>query len=837
MERKQEILIVDDKLENIFNIKQILADTNTKIIGASSGNEALIANLNHRFALTILNVKMPKMDGYELAKLLRSEEKTNKLPIIFISRVYSNDYHMFKGYDSGAIDFLVKPFDAKILLNKVIVFLELDHHKNEIKNQLDQLKISESKFESLVLTIPDIVYRIDPGGKFTFINNAIEKLGYTPAELIGSHFSSIILPVDVDRVSRIKVLEKNQNSLIQRTNSIKLFDERRTEKRKTTGLEIHLISKKKNDLLSGTLEDISNSNILVEVNSAGLYSNKVEKQNKIFIGTVGVIRDITDRKKLEDKLRNANDQLEMKIWERTSELVNKNQALSAEIKKRKTAEEKSKKAKKEWKEIFEAIGHMTMILDKDRTIISANRSTIEQIGKSKEEIIGKKCYEIFHHSDTAHENCPIKHFDNSGDITTKEVLFKATNKSYIVSCTPIFSNNRKLQKIIHIATDITHRKKLEKDLIQSHKMEAIGTLAGGIAHDFNNILSVLLGYSDLSLQNVEPGSILEENLKEIYNAGIRAKDLVKQILTFARQAEDELLPSRVDLIVKEVIKFIRSSIPSTIAIKDDIQTKSKTMANVTQIHQVLMNLCSNASHAMNKMGGILTIGLKDIKIDDKISQIPFEPGDYLELTVSDTGTGISPDIIDHIFEPYFTTKDTGEGTGMGLAVVQSIIKETGGYLTVKSRSGKGTVFTIFLPIIIEKDMEFKINSNLVNTKGDEHILLVDDEPDITKVNRQILQNFGYRVTTKNNSIEALELFAKDPDKFDIVISDMTMPEMPGDKLLTNILKIKPDIPVILCTGYSKNISKETAIKLGIKAFLNKPLNKKELVKTIRKLLD
>ena len=398
MNERSKILIVDDRPENIFSLRQILSEINAEVISASSGNEALIAILNHDFALAVLDVQMPEMDGYELAEFIRSEKKTRSLPIIFVSAVYSSEYHVFKGYDSGAVDFLVKPFNARILLSKVNVFLRLDRQNRQLqkserllRKQYDDLKASELRFETLVNTVPDIVYRIDPEGNFTFINDAIEKLGYNPKELIGIHFSSIILPVDVPVISRKEAMKLRKES----GKPIGLFDERRTGKRKTTGLEIRLMPKIGRSDFIGVLENIGDDFIVVEVNSSGFYSDRVKNENKVFLGTVGVIRDITDRKKLEDGLKKAKDELEDKVKERTAELIRKNMDMTLEIEKRKEAEQSAQKARQEWKDIFDAIGHMAMVLDRDLNILAVNKSTIKQTGKSPEELIGKKCYEIF----------------------------------------------------------------------------------------------------------------------------------------------------------------------------------------------------------------------------------------------------------------------------------------------------------------------------------------------------------------------------------------------------------------------------------------------------------
>ena len=386
--------------------------------------------------------------------------------------------------------------------------------------------------------------------------------------------------------------------------------------------------------------------------------------------------------------------------------------------------------------------------------------------------------------------------------------------------------------------DITPIKKLEAELQQAQKMESIGTLAGGIAHDFNNILSAVLGYTELALGTVEKETPIADDLKEVYTAGLRAKDLVHQILTFARQSDEELKPIQVDFIIKEVLKFIRSSIPTTIEIKQNINSESLIMASSTQVHRIMMNLCTNAAHAMEDDGGILEIALKDITIDKAkmIGNSHLKRGNYIEIKVSDTGDGIDPHIIDKIFEPYFTTKGLGEGTGMGLAMVYGIVETYGGEIIVESKQAKGTVFTIYLPTAERENALLTYKSTELPT-GQERILFVDDEVPIAKMASRILGQLGYSVTTKTNSLEALELFRSKPNDFDLVISDVAMPKMTGDQLTKKLIEIRRDIPIILCTGYSKRLSEKEAFDIGAKAFTYKPIVKEDLATTIREVLD
>ena len=401
---------------------------------------------------------------------------------------------------------------------------------------------------------------------------------------------------------------------------------------------------------------------------------------------------------------------------------------------------------------------------------------------------------------------------------------------------PVFDASGKIINFVAVKRDVTEHLELSARLQQAQKLESIGTLAGGIAHDFNNILSSLIGFTELALDDVEKGSSIEDSLQEIYSGGKRARDLVKQILAFARQSDDAIKPIQIDTVATEVLKLFRASIPTTIQIDQDIKKNLTIMGNSTQVHQVLMNICTNSAQAMEESGGILKVSIKDITIDKSDGLKDLIPGEYAEIKVSDTGVGIDPAILDKIFDPFFTTKETGQGTGMGLAMVHGIIKSYNGLIAVDSEPGQGTVFTVYLPLIKDRKEPDSYQPEILPT-GDERILLVDDEIPIVKMTSQILQKLGYEVVFHTSSINALALFRSEPDAFDLVITDMTMPEMTGDKLAVELMKIRQGIPVILCTGYSSKISDKTAVDIGIKAFAYKPVSKADLAKIVRKVLD
>ena len=401
---------------------------------------------------------------------------------------------------------------------------------------------------------------------------------------------------------------------------------------------------------------------------------------------------------------------------------------------------------------------------------------------------------------------------------------------------PVFDDSDKIINFVAVKRNVTEHLKLSARLQQTQKLESIGTLAGGIAHDFNNILSSVIGFTELALDDAEKGSSIEDSLQEIYAGGKRAIDLVKQILAFARQSDDAIKPVQVDIIAKEVLKLLRASIPTTIQIDQNIKKDLTIMGNPTQAHQVIMNICTNAAQAMEDSGGILKVSIKDKMVDENDGLKDLIPGEYAEIKVSDTGLGIDPEIMDKIFDPFFTTKETGKGTGMGLALAHGIIKSYNGLIAVDSEPGQGTEFTVYLPLIRGHRESDSYQPEILPT-GDERILLVDDETSIVKMTSQILQKLGYEVVFRTSSIKALELFRSEPDDFDLVITDMTMPEMTGDKLAVELMSIRRDIPVILCTGYSSKISDKTAADIGIKAFAYKPVSKVDLAKTVRKVLD
>ena len=397
-----------------------------------------------------------------------------------------------------------------------------------------------------------------------------------------------------------------------------------------------------------------------------------------------------------------------------------------------------------------------------------------------------------------------------------------------------FKNSTKLYTI----HDITELKKLQNNMVQSQKMESLGNLAGGIAHDFNNLLSAIIGFTELSLGDIGCDSTIRENLEEVSKASIRARDLVQQILTFTRQQEADVKAVNLFDIVEETLKFLRSSIPATIEIRKNLLSKAMVLGAEVEFSQIIMNLCANSAQAMEPHGGILDISMCSVEHhgDPELENLGLNKGEYIEIKVTDTGKGIPRKYIDRVFEPYFTTKALGEGTGMGLALVHSLVESYGGKIHLESMEGIGTEVSIYLPVVKEDQVEEQAEYEHL-PGGNERIFFIDDEPSVVKVSCSILKSLGYKVATASNGLEALEIFKQQSNDFDLVITDMTMPNMKGDELAVELVKIRPDIAVILLTGHMKKMAEQDYTKKGIRAVFYKPMTMDLFAKAVRKVLD
>jgi signal transduction histidine kinase len=535
------------------------------------------------------------------------------------------------------------------------------------------------------------------------------------------------------------------------------------------------------------------------------------------------------------------------LAEKHLELQKTNEDLKREFAERRRAEEEIKHSHEILVTVLDSIDADVFVADiESHEILLMNRHMRENFGG---DMTGAKCWEAFQNRNTPCDPCiSASIVDPDGEATGPYVWEGSnpiTGRRYLNFDRAIRWIDGRLVRL-QIAMDITEltriqeeKLELETQLRQAQKMEAIGTLAGGIAHDFNNILAAILGYSEIALEDCRGQSPVEGYLNEILKAAHRAKDLTQQILTFSRQAEIAPKPVRFSSVVREAVKLLRASIPTTIAIREALHSDATVMADPTQLHQVVMNLATNAAHAMEKSGGILTITLEDRQGYADTGLAGGKNGNRrsVQLTVADTGQGIEPNLIERIFDPYFTTKSKGKGTGMGLSVVHGIVKNCGGDIRVESEPGRGAVFRIFLPAHhVASQLPEAAGLGMTTVGQQETILVVDDEPQVAHVMELMLDSLGYRVQAYTRSPEALQAFADAPQAFDLVITDMTMPEMTGDEFARALLGMQPDIPIILCTGFNEQMNEEHARQIGIRRLIYKPVVRNALAEIIKDVL-
>jgi PAS domain S-box-containing protein len=512
--------------------------------------------------------------------------------------------------------------------------------------------------------------------------------------------------------------------------------------------------------------------------------------------------------------------------------------ISEDITERKQAEESIRKLS----QAIEQSPVSIVITDVDGNIEFVNARFTQITGYTLTEVLGRNPNILKSGETPVEEYNRLWRTIRSGGIWEGEFHNRKKNGELFwefATIAPIRNAENVITHYLAVKEDITERKKLEAQLRQVQKMEAIGQLAGGIAHDFNNILSAITGYTEISQSMIEPTSPISEYLAHVLEAGGRAKELINQIMMFSRETEQELRPIRISLPVKEALKLIRASVPTSIEIRSEILSQASAQADPTQIHQIVMNLCANAAHAMQEQGGLLEVRLTDITIDhgdDRKNYPDAKPGNYIRLTISDQGHGIDALHLHRIFDPFFTTKEKGEGTGMGLSVVHGIVKSYDGSIYVHSRRGEGSTFEILIPSL-ESAVPDDIALKKTIPTGSEAILFVDDEEMIADIAKEMLESLGYHVTEKTSAFEALETFRNKPDAFDLVVTDLTMPKMSGLDLAEKILQIKPGLPVILCTGFDISVNEEQIVGRGVHGIIYKPILRRDMATAVRKALD
>jgi len=503
---------------------------------------------------------------------------------------------------------------------------------------------------------------------------------------------------------------------------------------------------------------------------------------------------------------------------------------------------KLEESEKRYRSLYTSTPVMLLTIDQKGKIQTMSDIWLEEFGYKQHEVINRPFTDFLtDKSQQVAKNEMLPRLLTTGHCKDVPLQMRMSNgdiMDILISVSPEKTSKGTINYFVAALQDVTEKNRLENQLRQAQKMEALGVLAGGIAHDINNILAIIFGYTEMAMAMTQDGSQIKKNLGKVITAADRAKDLVKQILHFSRQVETKLVTVNPYITIKETLKLLRSTIPASIEIREDIDPKCGTItADPTQIHQILSNLASNAVHAMDEKG-ILNIRLKQIKVkvDDRLFQPEMSPGQYIKLSISDTGIGITPKIRNQIFDPFFTTKGIGEGTGMGLSVVHGIVQSHNGFINVDSEIGKGTNFDIYFPVTMREQTELNESEQSL-PKGSERILLVDDEKELIDIEQLFLEHQGYKVATAASSFKALEIFTSSPEEFDLIISDQTMPQLTGVELARELLKIRANIPIIICTGYSSKISVDKISEYGISEILIKPYSKSKFAMTIRKVLD
>ncbi len=765
----------------------------------------------------------------------------------------------------------------------------------EMKRTERALKESEEKYRNILEGMEEGYFEVDLAGDLTFFNDSICKiLGYSRDELIGMNSREYTDKKDA------KKLYQAFNKVYRTRQSVKAFDWgiiRKDGTKKHVDSSISLVNDEDGQPTGfrGIVRDITEAKLIEEAlrQSEGKYRNILESIeegyyevdlkgtftffNDSFHKTTGYTRgelleqnyrQYTDPElaksmyKAFNKVYTSKKPIKDYEWEIASKDGTKRYleisislrsdskgdpigfgGIVRDITERKLTEKAFQREKERFRVLVEESPFGVTLIGKDGRFKYLNPKFIEIFGYTLEDIPnGKKWFEKAY-PDTQYRNQVISTWINDlkkakvGESRPREFTVICKNGSEkVIGFRPVTMNTGD-QFVIY--EDVSAQKRLEKQLLQAQKMESIGTLAGGIAHDFNNILAAILGHTQLADLDIPEGIKAKKNLKEVLKSIQRARDLVNQILTFSRKSGLERKPVQISLIVKEALKLLRASLPTTIEIRQHIDDDRDVVdADPTQIHQVLMNLCTNASHAMMEKGGILDVALTNVDFSEHEldSEQGLKPGPYLRLTVRDTGEGMDRQTMERIFDPYFTTKEKGVGTGLGLATTHGIVKSHGGIITVESEPGTGTSFNVFFPVI-EQEIKPEEDKERPLPTGHETILLIDDEQVLVELGKQMIERLGYKVVTRTSSIEALELFRTKPHQFDLVITDMTMPQMTGDTLATELMRIRHDIPVILCTGYSEHMTGEKARRMGIRDFAMKPLVIQQLAGIIRKVLD
>ncbi len=792
------VLIVEDHADDRKILKLNLEHHGCEVFAAVNGQQALELARAERLDLIISDALMPVMDGYELLRQLQADDELANIPFIFYSAVYTEKEEQELALALGAAAFVVKPLEPKMLWQRLKDILNGGSLKSvgeTVLKEVDDVELLH-KYSRIVATKLEEKVRELETAKSAILT---ERNYY---QNVFTSIRDVLVIADLER----RIVEVNQPAC-----------------REIYGYETAELVGQKSSILYADEDSFAAAGKKIFDKSGGIQPTVFEmpmrrKNGATFVAEISAF-------KVLDK----------------NGVVTHNGSIIRDITLRKEAQKALAEARDEWQLTFDAISDIVTVQDLDHRLLRINRATARLLEIDPEEAIGQYCYELFRGSPEPCPDCAIPDISNPSMDYSGEIYNQKFNKTLLSTVSPLKDSDGTVRGVVHFAKDITEQKKLENQLTQSQKMEAIGTLAGGISHDFNNILTGIIGYTEMAETVIPPDHPGQEYLKQVLKGTARATKLIQQIMTFSRQSAPEKKPLHFEKVLREALKLLRSSLPSSIIIEEEIADNCGiVIGDTTQIHQVIMNLATNARQAMEKTdSGIIRVVLQPFIInpEDRALFSGLEAGEYLKLEVCDSGPGMEKELIEKIFDPYFTTKEQGKGTGLGLAVVHGIVKDHGGAIMVYSEPGKGTSFIIILPTQSKVDEELSTKKKIELPRGRERIIVVDDEETIAKIEKRLLEQLGYQVTDFSSSRKAFQAFQERPDAFDLILTDMTMPEMNGVELAKKILGLRPDMPIVIASGFSPLINEDSARSKGIREYISKPFKKLELAEKIRKALD
>jgi PAS domain S-box-containing protein len=842
-----QIMVVDDSPASLKLLADILTHQGYQVRPAADGRLALRSVAVEAPDVILLDVKMPEMDGYEVCRLLKSDEKTRGIPVIFVSAL-EDVADKVKGFEAGGVDYIIKPFEPAEVLVRVETHLRLrrlqEHMEELVTRRSTELSQANADLKAEIVERKRVEDELRKSNRtltvFSECNQAVVR-AKDEASLLHD-VCHIIVKIGSYAMAWVGFAEQNEEKTVRPAAHAGL------EEGYLTAVKITWDDTEYGCGPTGTAIRTGKPTVCEDLSTDPAFTPwRAEAVKRNYRSTIAIPLTTNGHAlgalSIYAREQRTFDPDEVSLLaELARDLAYGITALRAQDERKQTAEALREKEARMQSIIRAAPTGIAVV--SNRILVEVNHRLCEMLGYSANELIGNSTRLLYPTDEDFDQVARVIYADiDEKGMASIETHFQRKDGSIIdvLLNSSIVDFSGTYPELNLTALDLTERKKLEAQIRHAQKMEAIGTLAGGIAHDFNNILGAIMGYTEMAIANSAVDSKLRLYLERVYQAGERARDLVTQILTFSRQTEQERKPVQIAAIAKEVLKLLRSSLPTTIEIQPDITTlpqRCLVLADPTQIHQVLMNLCTNAAHAMRAKGGILSVSMSEIEADAALLlQHPdLGPRSYVRLTVSDTGHGMDGVVMERIFEPYFTTKAPGEGTGLGLAVVQGIVRSHRGTITVDSKPGKGSIFHVLLPIF-KQEIPPEAGEEETTPAGDERILFVDDEETLVELGREMLGSLGYRVTAITNSFEALETFRNEPEAFDLVITDMTMPKMTGAQLAKELLKIRPDIPIILGTGFSELIDEKMAKEVGIRELIMKPYAITNIAKTIRQVLE